>query len=251
MGSLTERASSATVRNGSFVFTRGKMTVVAVPEAKTITELMGVNNAGVAVGRASSDFFDTSIAYGKGPLRPLTLPNGEPIVVTGINDVSQVIGTFPKGSGQSAGIFKYSGGELATLQHVIAVPGATVTLPTGINNSGQVVGTYATGGVTHAFLYADGLYTTFEVPGATPGSTAPAAVNNKGEIVGSFTAPGNPGLPHGFAEKNGAYTTLDFPGTPGGTQPAGVNDRGVIIGSYHPEGDRLHDVAGFIATPQP
>src|SRR5262249_31103353 len=65
----------------------------------------------------------------------------------------------------------------------------------GINNFGQIVGTYSNHNVTsHGFLWKDGVYTTFDVPGAI--STTLSGINDYGEIVGSYTD--GAGVGHGF-----------------------------------------------------
>ena len=74
--------------------------------------------------------------------------------------------------------------------------GLYTTVARGINDSSQIVG-YSYGypdGMHHAFLMTEGVFTTFDVPGAT--MTEAYGINNAGEIVGTYVDAG--GIQHGF-----------------------------------------------------
>ncbi|MBZ5597048.1 MAG: DUF3466 family protein [Acidobacteriia bacterium] len=67
----------------------------------------------------------------------------------------------------------------------IDVPGAVVTVVQGINSAGDLVGYYANAepGVTHGFLFRNGVFTSIDYPGAD--STSASGINDSGLIVGS------------------------------------------------------------------
>ena len=80
--------------------------------------------------------------------------------------------------------------------------------------------------IAHGFLYRDGIYTTFDVPGSS--TTFGVAINNLGQIVGDYDIGGNQ---HGFLYSNGVYTTLGVPGSVGSDASA-INNLGQIVGDY-------------------
>ena len=87
---------------------------------------------------------------------------------------------------------------------------------------------------------ASGRYTKINVPGAA--STAPSDINNLGVIDGFYLdASGNS---HGFIDRGGRFTTLDYPG-PGvsATEAFGINDLGAFVGYY---GDARNLAHGFL-----
>jgi uncharacterized membrane protein len=134
----------------------------------------------------------------------------------------------------------------------IDVPGAVITLPLGINDRGQVVGSWVgpdatvnpvTGetGPVHGFLWDDGRYTRFDVPGAT--TTAAYEINNRGQIVGNYTDAS--GAQHGYVMRHGHVTTVDHPRAAqapnmSGTKVQGIDDRGRLVGAYGDDAGRIH-----------
>lgn len=84
-------------------------------------------------------------------------------------------------------------GEQAWMFHAhkftpVAVPGALLTNPSGVDQAGRVSGTYYSGDpnnpVSHGFLLQDGVYTSWDVPGAS--STEILGGNNSGQITGCY-----------------------------------------------------------------
>ena len=113
------------------------------------------------------------------------------------------------------------------------------TTANGINDSGQIVGIYTDSSSTaHGFLYSNGTYTTFNVPGAT--NTQAFGINNRGQIVGQYGDRG-----HAFLMRDGIYITIDIPGALA-SDATGINDDGQIVGYYVDASDNLHS---FLATP--
>ena len=64
-------------------------------------------------------------------------------------------------------------------------PGATSTSAAGINNRGEIVGSYTDSSGTHGFIFANGVFTRFDVsfPSINVTRTAAAGINDLGEIV--------------------------------------------------------------------
>ena len=78
-----------------------------------------------------------------------------------------------------------------------------------------------------SFLYAGGVFTTINYPGAT--DTAVLGINNSGQIVGSF---GDSTGEHGFMDAGSFFTVLNYPGAIH-TDPYGINDSGQIVGTFY------------------
>jgi probable HAF family extracellular repeat protein len=98
----------------------------------------------------------------------------------------------------------------------------------GINNRGQIVGISATAaGVTHAFLYENGVMTDLGIPEGGTGSWA-YAINNNKTIVGKYTYPPW-GASAGCKYYGGAWTDLK-PLDIGDVRA--INVFGQIVGGY-------------------
>lgn len=68
----------------------------------------------------------------------------------------------------------------------IDFPGSTSTFGGYINAEGGIVGAYTAAGVTHSFLLSNGIFTSFDPPGAVGFSDA-AGINPSGVIVACFS----------------------------------------------------------------
>lgn len=216
------------------------------------TELIGINEHGVAVGDFS-DILGNWWDFVRSPdgtieLLPPVVPgaqgNEEGI---GINNEGTIVGTYrlsapPAGSygipGSSGFIFK--DGVYSTFNY----PNAVGTHPTGINDHGDIVGVFRdANNVRHGFLLKDGSFSSIDVPvaiGGTIGGTYGEGINNAGEVVGRYVDSNS--VQHGYVLSKGVYTTLDFPGA-SDSIAFGINDRGQIVGTYN------GGTGGFIATP--
>jgi uncharacterized membrane protein len=153
------------------------------------------------------------------------------------------------------------------------------TFATAINDSQVVTGSYFAGGMyEHGFIYQNGNFTSFDVPGAA-GGTFPYFIGKDGSIAGGYatgvsvpqvgfllsggmfttiTPPGvtqsyvaaiGPGGElvgsswngtggHGFIYRGGHYHTIDVPGGTYTTINA-VNARGTLVGTYHDAGGNV------------
>jgi probable HAF family extracellular repeat protein len=114
-----------------------------------------------------------------------------------------------------------------------------------INSSGQIVGGYVdASGISHAYLYAGGQYTTIDDPnmGTGPNSFSQATgINAAGKIVGAYSDAS--GARHGFLLSGGRYTDIDDPNGLGHTLAFGINASGQIVGGYGDAGGTVH---GFL-----
>jgi uncharacterized membrane protein len=120
--------------------------------------------------------------------------------------------------------------------------GSWASWPSGINAHGVAVGGYCSPPqgcsfprAQNGFTLDHGVFTNIDYPGA--GSTAALGINDSGDVVGGYCSsnicPAADGAQtnNAFLEKNGAFTTIDFPGAIG-TQANAINDAGVIVGAY-------------------
>ena len=83
----------------------------------------------------------------------------------------------------------------------------------------------------HGFIWSNGTFTTFSVPGDGPGfGTRAFGINDFGEVVGDY---GTGQVPfHGFLRSStGDFTTFDVPGVVQ-TTGEGINNAGTIVGFY-------------------
>jgi probable HAF family extracellular repeat protein len=150
---------------------------------------------------------------------------------TGINDVSQVVGSYFVRVGRDLKRhgFLWQGGVFTAIEF----PGAVETIPTAINATGDIVGSYAdNANGTHGFLRHQGAFTTIDAPGA---AALPASINAAGQVVGNYYDVN--GRSHGFLWDAGTFTTIDvdwigFESMGVHTQPRGINAVGQIIGTY-------------------
>jgi hypothetical protein len=160
------------------------------PASPAIDQLLGVNDAGLAVG-----FYNTSDNNSHGytyninthAFGTISVPGATSVTATGINDNGDIVG-FATKSGNVVGFFKTSASSTVTLQ----VPGATATQAFGVNDGDVVVGTYTVGPNTYGFVWAPefGFQTVNDPQGV--GSTTINGINDHGHIVGFYTdASGN------------------------------------------------------------
>ena len=170
-----------------FLYTNGVFTDINL-SATYGTRVNGVNNADQMTIYME---YVGSFVYTNGVVTPIRIPGAGYVFAVGINNKGQIAGTFADNTGEYG--FLDTNGIVTTLHP----PGAELANASGINDSGQVVG-HAAFGVNdnHGFIYSDGVFTRFDVPGAGPLGTFPEGINNKGQIVGYFLDASN--IPYGF-----------------------------------------------------
>jgi probable HAF family extracellular repeat protein len=203
----------------------------------------GINNAGQAVGAASTGQFggggaicgngqcpigDAALWSPGSPPQNLGLPPGAfgiDSVANAINGIGQVVGNYSY-PGYFGGAFLYSNG--VTTDPLNGVPGNA----TGINNSAELVGAFSiTGGAFdtyHAFLKTGSTLTDLGTLGGA-GSSQASGLNNIGQVVGTAPLPGN-AASHAFLY-SGALPLYDL-GTLEGVQSSAlaINDAGQVVG---------------------
>jgi uncharacterized membrane protein len=224
----------------AFLSTKGTFVDVAVP-GSTFSELLGINDNGVAVGdyidAAGNDLPIIRLTGGTLLYPPPALSGALLTEPTSISNRGVVVGTWgmtyarPDWRG-----FIYKDGVYTSF----SFPGSHGTAFWGINDRGQIIGRYwDANNHAHGFLLdPDGQITPLAVPGAT--ATNPLGLNNKGQVVGLYRAAG---VTHGFLMDGGLITILDVPGATDTSWVPAINDHGQIVGSF----DGFSQ--GFIATP--
>jgi hypothetical protein len=155
--------------------------------------------------------------------------------MTGINDAGEIAGYYINAQGDSYGfVLRRDGTGKASY-----FPGTAdaKTFPVAINSLGALTGNYYTGlgpyPVYQGFVRTpDGIFTTFQVPGAYTGKyggTTPVGIDLFGTVAGNYvTATGNPAF---LRYSNGVFETTLVPGAIN-AYIRGVNELGTTIGDY-------------------
>jgi probable HAF family extracellular repeat protein len=192
----------------------------------------------------------------KGQYTLLDFPGAILTEAVGINDNGQVVGDYRDSEGRFHGFF-WDAGLFLTFD--VPFPEATSTGPNGINNVGQIVGFYFDNNVSetfpnghaHGFLYDNGVFSSFDVPGASV--TVPTDINDHGQIVGVYGD--SDSISPSFLLEDGHFTSIEapFPHVVF-TDVSGINNRGQIVGRYlttNPADVNNIFNHGLIATPVP
>ncbi|WP_157578401.1 hypothetical protein [Rudaea cellulosilytica] len=121
-------------------------------------------------------------------------------------------------------------GVPATLDMIVSVPGASVTVARRVNDAGQVAGLYFDPiGIEHGFLFSGGQYASIDYPGALGTEVLGINDQNVPTLVGDYVDAS--GAVHGFTLKAGVFTTIDVPGAVG-TAIWDVNDTNQVAGRF-------------------
>ncbi len=220
-----------------FIDRKGVFTdVILPPPASTISQLTGINDAGVAVGQnfgfdgTMQSFLRT--AHGNILYPPEATTSG-PNPFTWLihnNNQGDVVGEtgsdFGGNSSPPHGCVLHDGHY-----SLFDFPGAVGTVGMGINDHGDIVGWYQNAtGLAHGFLKRGDIYTTIDFPGAD--FTNLMDINDKGQIVGAYGSVSDYTW-HGFLLSDGVFTTVDFPGEEeSGNIVWSINDEGNAVGWY-------------------
>jgi probable HAF family extracellular repeat protein len=170
---------------------------------------------------------------------------------TGYSYLTRPAGT-PDSDGISAGpadasgtVYGSIGGDLALWSGPKLTPtilGQCQRQPTGAQgvsrNGKYVVGSYGTsdgnpadGGITMPYVYADGNFTTIDVPGFD--YSIATGVNDDGTVIGyALDFPNN--LRRGFTWRNGVLSWLNPLDSFVYSDPESINDNGLIVGQGSP-----------------
>lgn len=203
-------------------------------ELGAFTSAFGINNQGIIVG----NFFgvDETIhgfVFEKGKFTDVAVPGSgfDRGSLIAVNDQGTAVGTFEDAdTGVSHAFVRSGDGQITVLPD--AAPDALLTEGTGINSGGTIVGFYYKGdGVRHGFILRNGMYTTYDYPGAA--RTLLTGINDRDEIVGRWRDEEN--RSHGFLlHKDGSTTSLDVPGAVQ-TFTGHINNLGQVVGGYEDE----------------
>jgi hypothetical protein len=188
--SHTNKGNPALNSDIGFYLKGGKFHKVTFPTGNVsnppVNELLGINNAGVAVGF----FFDAlgqAHAYryntGNHKFAMLNINGSANATATSISGSGTIAGFFTNSSGRVVGFLLHPSGQIVTLSR----PGADVTQALGVNVGGLVVGAYTVGSRTFGFTWQAGRgFRTVSDPNGV-GSTVVNGVNNAGDLVGFYT----------------------------------------------------------------
>lgn len=162
------------------------------------TELLGLNDAGEAVGLASvgSVVHAFQINIGTNNYVPISPPGGTNAAATGIDGHGDIVGYVTLSSGVVAGFLLKNG-----KYKILSYPGSTATQFLGVTVYDAIVGSFVdSSGITHGFLLqhpaspARITWQQIDVPNAK--ATVVTGINQHGEIVGWYV--GDAGKNHGF-----------------------------------------------------
>jgi PEP-CTERM motif len=224
-----------------YVDKAGVYSFVSVPGAVD-TQLTGINNAGVVLGRyetASSNGVFTYFTETGGNITVLGSAGLSQLTAVGIDSAGQVVGTATF-QNQRVG-FIDSGGVYSLL----TVPGSQgATSIQAVSESGLIAGNFFANGKDIGFVDDGGTITDVQPSGATV--TEITGINDSGTVVG--TANGQ-----SFVDAGGTYTLLTLPGPgfdPNNNQGVdSINDSGLIGGSYYSGSGFNFQYTAFIASP--
>jgi uncharacterized membrane protein len=167
----------------------------------------------------------------KGSFSSIDFPGSVLTQARGINYDGEIVGLFDDNSTQPSGFehgFALHGGHFTQVDF----PGAADTDLLGVNDAGDFAGAYDLGDIATSigFFTRHHAFTSFEVPGSAPLTTAAFGINDRKQGVGIFTDGANPDVVHGFLRDHGRFTTIDFPGA-SWTVTTGINERGDVVGN--------------------
>jgi hypothetical protein len=175
------------------------------PASPPVDQLLGVNDAGLAVG-----FYTDSSGNNHGYLYDIPshkyvsfsphIGGVTSVTATGINNEDSICGFFVNKSGTHGFLVRAAAPHLFVLNY----PGATSTDPAGVNKFGVVVGFYTTGPssspLTFGFTWSRGHgFQKINYPGSANGTTVVNGINSAGDLVGFYNGKG--GNTNGFIAK--------------------------------------------------
>lgn len=215
-------------------------------------ELTDVNNNGSIVGNNTYESSNSQgYLYQNGLYSNIVPQNALSSVVSGINDLGDVVGSYST-SNKAYG-FIYHNSIYSTLKMENDIDSVDTPRPLGINNKGEVVGIYVANTTIdglattylQGFVNSNGIYSTVSVPEGKYGTFA-SGINDSGDIVGVYyLCQDSPACLKSFIYFNGAYTVFEKPGA-FATNIYDINNIGQIVGTYIDENMITH---GFVATP--
>lgn len=186
-----------------FAYVRRLWTAYQDPHAQgsgDVTQILGVDDSGVAVGvyRSHSSSGSFTMPIGSGKFKSLTVSGGSNVVATAINGHGDIVGYMTARSGATVGFLVKGNGSKKVTQY--SYPGATSTKFLGITVDDRIVGSYVDGlGLTHGFLLLHPYWQTsweeLDDPSGI-GTTVATSINLHYDIVGYYVD--LLGVTHGF-----------------------------------------------------
>ena len=126
----------------------------------------------------------------------------------------------------------------------------TFTEALGINDEGTVVGEFFDSSANQysGFFQRHGVFTTYNLPGLSPGSTTGIeGINERGDICGFYLDSSNFAIVNSFlVTKHGQITKFSLSPVTHFTQAIAVNNRDVVAGNFEDDSGIFH---GFIRQP--
>jgi uncharacterized membrane protein len=168
------------------------------------------------------------------------VPTRRTTVVHGVNDIRDLVGRCFDASGKELGWLLRHDGAFQVLDD----PTFATTDAWMVTNRGVVVGDYTDAtNIVHGYIWtADAGLTTLDFPG---NPTGVRSMNERGDITGGYGPSG--GRTHGFLLRDGAFVTIDYPGSINNPPQGGtlvISNNGTIVGGYIDANGREH---GFTA----
>lgn len=236
-------ADSSGVFHGFLADKEGNVTATIDFPGAVHTEPSGINEKGDIVGSyANNDGSFHGFILRGGNFTTSDVPGAIATFPFDINDQGVVAGGYVDGEFFTHGFTLDQSGF-----HTIDDP-AQGSLPStelfAINSRGDILGDFNPDqfGIFHdAFLFSQGKFVPFSVPGETQGIFA-MGLSDSDEIAGSFL--GDDFVQHGFVEENGVVTSFDFPDSLA-TAPIEVNTSRHVVGVY---ADQAVNTRGFLIT---
>jgi len=196
----------------------GTTSPIGINPSNTIIGNYSNGGVGFAFVRNADGTFDLLYAPG----------NFNSIYATAVNDAGVVTGYYTDDPGNKHGFsWSAAGGYL-----LFDVPGGAQTTPSAINGSGTIAGNVFAEGQQEGFtLDANGVFTTFIVPGATS-ILFVSGINESGEIAGTGSGEGTGD--YGFVRSpTGSIAKFSVPGK--STFVTSLNNKGIVVGIYGKE----------------
>lgn len=153
--------------------------------------------------------------------------------------IGDIVGYYLDSNINSHGFYDISGTPVS-----FDCTGAVSTSAYGINNFREIVGGYVTTNpnTNHGFSYSiGGTCTTIDYPGAA--STIAYGINDAGWITGTYNDAS--GKTHGFLDKNGQFSSFDYPGG-SNSSPSAIDGLGRIVGNFCADPPTCASITGFL-----
>jgi hypothetical protein len=250
-GRVAGNSTNATLPTASFVYFKGKFTLLSPAFTTGTNFVAGVNHGGTVVGTNlvfGSNLATTSTGFTlrNGVTHVVSLRGGSNVETLGITDHGAILGVYqPDGSGRTLGFIK-NGKATTTLDDGATYVNALAIDPTGSRAVGWSLWFPSFGQPQvpppTAWIYQAGSFT--PISGPNGALLLPNGINSAGTVVGTYATGTN--STSGFILIGAALTPFNVAGA-ASTSPAGINIRGDVTGCYTDSAGATH---GFIYKPK-